>query len=212
MTRPTVPLLTAALLWLAATGPVLAAEVIESFQSDITVRADGVLDVTETIRVAAEGDQIKRGIYRDFPLTFVDEGGTTRRVSFKLLDVTRDGAPEPHHTNSNSQGIRIYAGEENVFLDAGVYTYQIRYETGRQIRFLPEQTELFWNVTGNEWAFPIQSATARIRLPDGAAPTLWTAYTGRFGEKGTAFAGQILGVCCRCAGATTSWSSRRRAR
>jgi uncharacterized membrane protein YgcG len=185
--------LAVAILWLALSHAAVAEEAIESFASEIVVRADGILDVTETIRVRAEGDQIKRGIYRDFPLTFVDEGGTTRRVTFTLENVTRNGAPEPYHTNSNSQGVRIYAGTENVILDPGVYTYRIQYRTGRQIRFLPEQTELFWNVTGNEWVFPIQSATARIHLPDGAAPLRWTAYTGRFGERGKAFTGQILG-------------------
>ena len=46
--------------------------------------------------------------------------------------------------------------------------YQLRYTTGRQIRFFPDHTELFWNVTGNDWSFPILSATARIALPGSA--------------------------------------------
>ena len=61
-------------------GPALAAEEILGFDSAVIVRADGVLDVTETIRVRAEGDQIKHGIYRDFPLTFVDDDGRSHRV------------------------------------------------------------------------------------------------------------------------------------
>jgi hypothetical protein len=43
------------------------AERILSYDSDIAVRADGVLDVTETIRAQAEGVDIRHGIYRDFP-------------------------------------------------------------------------------------------------------------------------------------------------
>jgi uncharacterized membrane protein YgcG len=149
------------------------------------------LTVSETIRVRAEGREIKRGIYRDFPLTFLDDQSRKRQVTFKLLDVTRDGRPEPHFTKRNAAGIRIYAGEENTFLQPGVYTYRFRYETGRQIRFLTDHDELFWNVTGNEWAFPIQSATATIRLPQEAAPVRWTAYTGYFGDRGGDWRGEV---------------------
>ncbi len=177
----------------SAARPALAAEEILDFLSHVIVRPDGVLDVTEKIKVRAEGDQIKRGIYRDFPLTFVDGDGGNHQVSFKLISVMRDGKPEPNHTNKNTQGVRIYFGEQDVFLRPGVYTYTIHYETGRQIRFLPDHTELFWNVTGNEWAFPILRAGGLFELPRGAAPVRWTAYTGPYGAKGTDFTGTILG-------------------
>ena len=181
---------------LAVSGarPLYAAEQILSFDSAMAVGTDGVLDVTETIKVRAEGDEIKRGIYRDFPLTFVDDSGGRHEVSFRLIGVTRDDAPEPHHTDRNGSGVRIYAGEQNVFLSPGVYTYAFHYTTGRQIRFLADHTELFWNVTGNEWAFPILAASGRFTLPDGERPVRWTAYTGRFGEQGQDFTGRVLGI------------------
>jgi uncharacterized membrane protein YgcG len=183
----------AAVVAVGLAGAARAAEEILAYDAAVTVAADGVLDVTETIRVRAEGDRIRRGIYRDFPLTFLDDDGRRRRVSFELVGVTRDGRPEPHHTAASSQGIRIYAGEESALLSAGVFTYVFHYRTGRQVRFLPEHTELFWNVTGNEWAFPILTARAEIRLPEGRAPVRWTGYTGRFGERGSDLAGEILG-------------------
>lgn len=174
--------------------PALAEEAILRFDATVVVRPDGVLDVTEEITVRAEGDRIRQGIFRDFPLVFVDDAGNRHRVTFDLVEVTKNGAPEPHHTNRNSDGIRIYAGKEGVFLATpGTYTYRLRYETDRQIRFLPGHTELFWNVTGNEWAFPIDTVTARVVLPDGGAPVRWTAYTGRYGERGTDFRGEVLG-------------------
>ena len=133
------------------------------------MRPDGVLDVTETITVTAEGNKIRHGIYRDFPLTFTDADGHSHRVSFTIRAITRDGKPEPWHKASNQDGIRIYIGDGNVVLDPGTYTYRIHYETGRQIRFLPDHTELFWNVTGNDWAFPILKATALFTLPEQSA-------------------------------------------
>jgi uncharacterized membrane protein YgcG len=171
--------------------PAAAEEVIERFASDVSVARDGVLTVAETIRVRAEGDQIKRGIYRDFPLTFEDADGVVREVGFKLIDVTRDGRPEPHFTQHQGESIRIYAGKEDVFLEPGTYTYVITYETDRQIRWFDGKPELYWNVTGNGWAFPIQGAFAQVTLPDGAAPVKWTAYTGPYGARGEDFSGAV---------------------
>lgn len=181
----------ASLLLIAAAAPAAAAEVIHSFDALVSVARDGTLTVTESIAVRAEGRDIRRGIYRDFPLTFRDPEGRLRNVSFNLLAVQRDGRPEPYHTMRNRQGIRIYAGSENVILRPGRYSYTFRYETGRQIRWFDGGAELFWNVTGNEWNFPIERASVRVVLEDGARPIKWTAYTGRFGERGTDWRGEI---------------------
>ena len=56
---------------LALSGAARAAEVIHSFDSHVVVARDGELTVTETIRVRAEGTEIRRVIYRDFPLTSI---------------------------------------------------------------------------------------------------------------------------------------------
>jgi uncharacterized membrane protein YgcG len=176
-------------LALVSTAPATAEEVIERFASDVTVASDGTLSVVETIRVYAERDQIKRGIFRDFPLTFEDADGTVREVGFELLGVARDGRPEPHFTQRQGESIRIYAGEESVLLDPGAYVYTITYKTERQLRWFDGRPELFWNVTGNGWAFPIQGAVVRVTLPGGVEPVRWTAYTGPFGARGADFAG-----------------------
>lgn len=47
-----------------------AQEEILNFDSQIIVDKDGGLDVTETITVRAEGDKIKRGIFRVLPQYF----------------------------------------------------------------------------------------------------------------------------------------------
>ena len=56
-----------ALLTLLFAAPALAREQINLFDSNITVERDGDIVVTETINVTAEGDQIRRGIFRDLP-------------------------------------------------------------------------------------------------------------------------------------------------
>lgn len=163
-----------------------AAEVIHSFDSHGVLDKSGELSVTERIRVRAEGRDIKRGIYRDFPLTFLDAEGRRREVSFKLLGVTRDGRPENYFTERKSGGvIRIYAGDKDVTLTPGDHTYEFRYRTARQVRWFDSGPELNWNVTGNFWTFPILAASYRLELADGLRPVRWTAFTGPLGARGT---------------------------
>ncbi len=146
------------------TGAWQQGERILSWRSDIDVRADSALDVTETIRVNAEGDQIKRGIFRDFPTVYAGNGRRVR-VGFEVASVERDGRPEPYEIQSGGNGVRVQIGRADVYLDHGEHTYVIRYTTTRQLGFFDGYDELYWNVTGNGWAFPIDRAEARVRLP-----------------------------------------------
>ncbi|WP_210049311.1 DUF2207 domain-containing protein [Neorhizobium petrolearium] len=169
------------LLLALAALPARAEEYIRSYHSDIQVARNGDLTVSETITVNAEGNRIRRGIFRDFPLTMVDANGRTLRVGFDVLSVTRDGQDEPYHTESVTGGIRIYAGSEDVLLRNGEHTYVFTYRTDRQIRYFDDHDELYWNVTGNGWQFRIAEASARVMLPDGQV-TQTAAYTGPLGS------------------------------
>jgi len=178
-------------LWSAAGGGAFAAEVISSFESNVQVAKNGELTVVETITVRAEGYDIKHGIYRDFPLTFKDAGGTVREVDFKLLGVERDGKPEPYSTEHQHGIIRIYVGDKNSNVATGDHTYVFRYRNGRQIRWFEGKPELNWNVTGNFWRFPILQASYHLQFVAGNGPVRWTAYTGRVGARGTDWRGSL---------------------
>ncbi len=162
--------------------PLLAAEVITDFDSHVNVERSGVITVTETIQVFAEGKQIKRGIYRDFPTDYRDRAGHHVKVGLKILDVKRDGHSEPYHTKKLNNGVRLYIGDKDVFLESGPYIYKITYQTDRQIGFFVDYDELYWNVTGNDWVFPINRATATIVLPLGAVILQQSVYTGGRGS------------------------------
>ncbi|WP_106755397.1 DUF2207 domain-containing protein [Pannonibacter carbonis] len=164
--------------------PLAAAERIIRFTSTIAASSNGSLRVTEVIEVEAEGREIRRGIFRDVPLLFEMEGGRIARAGFDLVSVERNGSDEPYQVNSSDSGVRILIGQESVFLDHGRHTYRIVYDTTRQIRYFAEADEIYWNATGNEWAFPIEQATARVVLPEGAGALDWTAYTGPYGADG----------------------------
>ncbi len=177
-------LLLSALAWTAQ-----AEERILSFHSAIGVAADGTMEVTETIQVRAKNQQINRGIFRDFPTDYRDRAGNRYRVGFKLLGVWKNDQPEPYHTQAITGGVRTYIGNENVILAPGEYKYTLRYRTDRQLGFFKAHDELYWNVTGNNWAFPIDRATATVQLPEGILPDAMRveAYTGYLGDKGKSY-------------------------
>jgi hypothetical protein len=173
-------LLVSIMLWLSF--PSFATEYIESFHSDIEVRRNGDLYITETIRVQAEGKSIRRGIYRDFPTRYRNPQGRSMSVGFQLQSIKRDGVSEPFRINNQSNGKRIYIGASNVFLTPGIYEYELSYLTTRQLGFYDDFDELYWNVTGNGWAFKIDHASALVTLPDTVTDFRLTGYTGPQGS------------------------------
>lgn len=174
-------------------APMESAERIVDYRSRIAVAADGGLTVTETIAVVAAGEEIKRGIYRDFPTMYAQELQldelpslpiVRREVPFEVVAVQRDGHPEPYHTEQQDNGVRVYIGDPDVTLPPGPYTYTLTYTTARQLGFFDDHDELYWNVTGNGWSFPIDRASARVVLPAGIPREQMRleGYTGRQGS------------------------------
>jgi uncharacterized membrane protein YgcG len=159
-----------------------AEERITRFVSEVQVRPDASLDVTETIDVMAEGNQIRRGIYRDFPTRYRGRSGGRIRVGFSLNGVTRDGNSEPAEIEPISNGVRVRIGNTEKLIEQGPHRYVIRYRTTRQIGRFPAFDELYWNVTGNGWAFPIDQAEAIIKLPAAVKLGQRAVYTGPQGS------------------------------
>ena len=114
---------------------------------------------------APRATEIRRGIFRDVSTTFEDADGNVHRVGFELLGVTRDGRPEPYFTERHGDYPPHLCRRRGRVPRPGSYTYVLTYETDRQVRWFDGKPELYWNVTGNDWAFPI---SRRERQPDAA--------------------------------------------
>ncbi|MFA6282482.1 MAG: DUF2207 domain-containing protein, partial [Candidatus Omnitrophota bacterium] len=140
-------------------------ERIISYDSQIIVNEDSTVLVTENIKVTVKGDVIKRGIYRDFPTNYKTKYGSKLLVDFTVVEVLRNGAKDDYRVTSLSNGKRVYIGNKNVYLAPGEYNYTITYKTDRQIGFFRDFDELYWNVTGNGWLFPIDKVQAAVILP-----------------------------------------------
>jgi hypothetical protein len=185
-----------ACLWLLLfiAGTATADERILSYHSDILIRADGWMEVAETIRVRAEGNQIRRGIYRDYPTDYEDRFGNDFEVLYEPKSVTRNGLPETFNSEKYRNGVRTYFGKSDRFLESGEHTYVFRYEAGRMLGFFPDKDELWWNVSGDGWAFPIDQASATVTLGFDAPPGSIeiAAWQGPYGstEAASAYLGE----------------------
>ncbi len=174
-----------------------ALEKILSFHSDIRVMDSGAMIVAETIRVRAEGRKIRRGIYRDFPVVYRHPLGLRERRGFQVLEVQRDGQPEAWHMGDSAEANRtherVYIGHKDRQLKPGEYTYRLVYRTDWQIGFHENHDELYWNVAGHGWAFPIDEISATVLLPD-SVPTAgirMEAYSGSHGAQGQDYAATV---------------------
>ncbi len=145
--------------------PAFAAERVLDFRSDIQVQPDSSLVVHETIRVVSERRSIRHGIFREFPTTYLDKHGNRVTVGFELIDVRRDGQTETYMQQPMSNGVRIRIGNSSTVLAPGEYTYEITYKANRELGYFADFDELYWNVTGLGWLFPIDQASATVTLP-----------------------------------------------
>jgi hypothetical protein len=160
--------LSVALCLLVAASAALAqeGERILEYVIEVNVNADGALDVAEQITVRAEGNQIRRGIFRDFPTRYRDRYGNNVVVGLEVQGVERDGAAEPWFTERRANGVRINTGTDD-FLPGlpAEYRYTLRYRTTRQLGFFADHDELYWNAIGTGWNFAIERASVEVRLP-----------------------------------------------
>jgi len=157
-------------------------ERIVNFHSDIVIDTSGMIKVAEHITVYARGEQIKRGVRRQLPLYRNDKDGNPIRINMNILSVLCNNNETKYHTEKDGKNLNIYIGDENAFLSPGIYTYTILYESSGQIGFFDTFDELYWNVTGNEWDFNIEKASASITLPEGTSSIKTACYTGKWGS------------------------------
>ena len=172
-----------------------AQERILSYDSRVQVLADGGLDVTERITVRAEGNQIRRGIYRDFPTRYRDRQGNRVVVGLEMIGVMRDGRPEPFFTEKEANGVRINTGNDDFLPTPADFTFTLHYRTTRQLGFFADHDELYWNAIGLGWDFPIERGSVEVALP-AAVPAdriRVEGYTGMDGAKGDAYDAKVTG-------------------
>jgi uncharacterized membrane protein YgcG len=168
-------------------------ERITDYDSQVQINRDGSIDVTENITVHAEGNQIRRGIYRDFPTRYADRLGNRVVVDLDVLSVQKNDVIEPWFTERMTNGVRINTGNDDFLAVPADYKYTLHYKTTRQLGFFSDHDELYWNAIGTGWVFPIERGTVEVRLPSPvpADQIRLKAYTGPQGATGSGYAAQV---------------------
>jgi uncharacterized membrane protein YgcG len=156
-------------------------ERILSFHSDINVDTHSALTITEKIKVHSLGDKIQRGIFRTLPLSR-NLNNRTQKVKYDIVSVKKNGEDENYHEEIEDGFLKIYIGNKDIILQPGNYEYEINYKTENQIGFFAQYDELYWNVNGNYWDFPIDTISATVHLPAGAGILQNSCYTGSAGS------------------------------
>jgi uncharacterized membrane protein YgcG len=153
---------------------------LDSFDAQIRVAADGTMEVSERITASFTGSW--NGIIRMIPVEYRTPQGLNYTLLLDDVRVTDDsGAP----LRVQSSRVRHYR-KLKIFIPGAMdahRTFVISYRVLDGLRFFEDHDELYWNVTGDEWTFPIRNATARIELPAGTTGLRGVAFNGVAGSR-----------------------------
>ena len=157
-------------------NPALDPEKIYLFDVKIDVQTNGSINITENITLNAKHQQIRRGIYRDIPVSFGNQ--------LDSISLTMDGQTHPFFTENKGRNLRVNFGNDN-YIPQGRHTYSFNYTYKNAIKFFKNYDELYWNITGNDWNFVIDKARAQVSLPANARVQSEniSLYTGPSGAK-----------------------------
>jgi uncharacterized membrane protein len=171
-----------ALLMAAVAAPAVTTKslVIQSFDVTILVNPDASMVVKETIRPRFTGSW--NGIYRTIPVEYRTPQGFNKTLFLEVTSVTdENGNPlrVEERRERHYKKLKIWVPRAN---DA-VRTVVITYRVSNGLLFFEDHDELYWNVTGDEWDVPIESASATILLPAGTTGIRTLAFTGAYGSR-----------------------------
>ncbi|MGB3799722.1 MAG: DUF2207 domain-containing protein [Lewinella sp.] len=141
------------------------------WQTEIRPQTDRSVEITETLTVVSEADQVKRGITRSLP--------DSRRYPLRIMSVERDGRQESYHVREADRVNTLYAGQKDVLLQPGTYVYRIRYRIGNAVTRQDDLDELQVEIVGPNVSLPVTGAGVVVDLPADLQLTQRTCYTGR---------------------------------
>lgn len=167
--------------WVLASENVQARSlVIEQFQADIQVLPSGDLIVTETIRPRFTGSW--NGLKRDIPVEYRTPQGFNYTLLLDLVSVTDERQAPLKYESLRDRHYRSF----KIWLPSAQDTTKtliLTYRVGNGLKYFEDHDELYWNVTGDEWEVPIESADARVLLPAGATGVKALAFSGAYGAR-----------------------------
>jgi uncharacterized membrane protein YgcG len=139
---------------------------IERFDSQIQIRADGSLAITESIDVDF-GSQLKHGIFRYIPVRYHLDDRNDRVYDLRFRSVAdASGRAWKYETSDAGPNKVIKIGDPDRTI-SGRQSYRIAYDVSGVLNAFADHDELFWNVNGGDWPVRTRAVTSRVQLPRG---------------------------------------------
>ncbi|HEX2168044.1 MAG TPA: DUF2207 domain-containing protein [Longimicrobiales bacterium] len=156
---------------------------IQEMNARIVVTRSGDVSVTEQFVVRFNGSW--NGIYRSIPVEYDGPGGLNYTLRLDVESVTDDAGTPLRYEEERAGGskrIKMWVPGAN----NATRTIVLTYTADNAIRFFEEHDELYWNVTGAEWDFPIRNVTAEVLLPEELTGVRTTSFQGAQGSTESA--------------------------
>lgn len=155
---------------------------VQSFRMSLQVNPDSSLGVQEAITFDFKGSH--QGIYRTIPIRYERHGFSydLRVDGIQVLDDR--GGPLKTEVSYPGRYVKIKAWVAGA--QDAARTVTLIYTVRRGLLAFDDHDELYWNVTGNEWAAPIREIEAIVGVPKSvpAESVRTLAFTGAFGAVG----------------------------
>jgi uncharacterized protein (TIGR04222 family) len=152
---------------------------LQRFHAAIGIDPDGSIEVAESLTVRFTGSW--NGVFRTIPVKYRTPQGFNWSIRLDRVSASdEEGNPlrvEPSRERHYLK-YRIWVPNARDAVRSVVFRYRAR----EALRFFDAHDELYWNVTGDEWEIPIESAAATIRLPGGAEGVRAIAFNGPYGS------------------------------
>ncbi len=160
------------------------AEQISDFSAVLDVQEDGTVVVTETITYDF-GATERHGIYRTLQEQHPQKNTVwykKRSIAIEVLEVLKDGVDEPYQITDKRTEVEVKIGSADVTI-SGVHTYTLRFKLNGALSYGKQGSELYYNVTGNNWLVPIEKANAIVTDSTGQLlKETRTCYQGVYGD------------------------------
>jgi uncharacterized membrane protein len=152
--------------------------IIRHYDVNVLVNKDASLEIDEIIDV--DFTTQRHGIFRmipfRYPLEVLPQGAERAHRQMEsrgyaktiITDIRVDGWESKVSTDGDYKVIRIGSADKYV---QGNVTYRIHYKILNTINFFSDHSELYLNLTGNQWPVPIEKVNFTIKLHEALPDT-----------------------------------------
>jgi hypothetical protein len=159
------------------------AEIIRSYDSQISIQKDGRIQVKEKIDYDFE-DTYGHGITRDIPVIKKNSDGKEYELTVRVEGIKDERGTSYNYSSSwvdNKLHLKIGDAKRTI---TGLHTYIIDYVVSGAITYYSDHDELYWNSTGYAEKGSIENANGTIHFPEGTqmGEVKTICYTGAEGS------------------------------